>query len=101
MARVGRKISSAFKKVGRKIVAKRGAIGGKIAKIGRVAGRIAPFLAAVPGVGLGGAALASAASGAAVGAGNAIRASSLKQAGRSAAGVGRSLAETYAAHRAA
>lgn len=88
MARVGRKIERKLAKVGHKFAKSRGMIGRKLAKAGRIAGRIAPFLAAVPGVGPELALAATGASGAARRVGNALQA-------KGSTGAARSLAETY------
>lgn len=95
--KVGRKIVRFGRRVGHKFMSNRGRIGRKLAKAGRITGRIAPFLAAVPGIGpelsLGAAALSSAAQAAGQGLG-ARKLGEVRKAGAS-------LAETYAAHKAA
>lgn len=92
MVRVGRKIERKLMKVGSKFMHARGRIGRKLAKVGRIAGRIAPFLSAVPGIGPELALAATGASAISRGVGNALQA-------KGAGGAARSLAETYHAAR--
>lgn len=96
MGRVGRKIVRKVASIGRKFNNARGKIGRKIAKAGRIGGRIAPFLSAVPMIGpeLAGGAMALSGAARAVGAG--LQAHNVRE----ASSAGRSLAETYAAHKA-
>lgn len=85
---VGRKIRRTFNKIGRKVVRKSAKIGRKLSKAGNFVGRIAPLLAAVPGVGPELAVGATAASTAARGVGELLQRKNVKS-------NAKSLAETY------